>query len=49
LGQARERLSAERAAEISLALSGLAAALQGEVSEPAQLDVYFPDLTRRPS
>jgi hypothetical protein len=49
LGQARERLSAERAAEISLALSGLAAALQGEVSDPAQLEAYFPDLPRHQS
>ncbi|HLP99131.1 MAG TPA: HypC/HybG/HupF family hydrogenase formation chaperone [Sideroxyarcus sp.] len=41
LGQARERLSAERAAELDLALDGLAAAMQGE----ADLDSYFPGIT----
>lgn len=38
LGQARERLTAERAAEIDLALDGVAAALAGE----RDLDGYFP-------
>jgi hypothetical protein len=38
LGQAREHLTAERAAELNLALDGLAAALQGETD----LDAYFP-------
>ena len=41
LGQARETMTAQRAAEINLALDGLAAALQGETD----LDAYFPDLT----
>ena len=41
LGHARERLTAERAAELNLALDGLGAALQGETN----LDAYFPDLT----
>lgn len=41
LGQAREQLAAERAAELNLALDGLAAAMQGETD----LDAYFPDLT----
>ncbi len=41
LGHARERLAPERAAELNLALDGLAAALQGE----SDLDAYFPDLT----
>ncbi len=41
LGHARERLARERAAELNLALDGLAAALQGE----SDLDAYFPDLT----
>lgn len=41
LGQAREKLTAQRVAEINLALDGLAAALQGETN----LDAYFPDLT----
>ena len=41
LGQAREKLTAQRATEINLALDGLAAALQGETN----LDAYFPDLT----
>lgn len=40
LGQAREIMTVQRAAEINLALDGLAAALQGE----ANLDSYFPDL-----
>ena len=41
LGQAREKLTVQRVAEINLALDGLAAALQGG----ANLDAYFPDLT----
>ena len=41
LGQAREKLTAQQADEINLALDGVAAALQGETN----LDVYFPDLT----
>jgi len=41
LGQAREKLTAQRATEINLALDGVAAALQGETN----LDAYFPDLT----
>jgi hydrogenase assembly chaperone HypC/HupF len=41
LGQARERMTAQRADEINLALDGLAAALQGETN----LDAYFPGLT----
>lgn len=41
LGQAREKLTAQRVAEINLALDGLAAALQGETD----LDAYFPGLT----
>ena len=41
LGQAREKLTERRVAEINLALDGLAAALQGETN----LDAYFPDLT----
>ena len=40
LGQAREKLTAQRAAEINLALDGVAAALQRETD----LDAYFPDL-----
>ncbi|MBI5430128.1 MAG: HypC/HybG/HupF family hydrogenase formation chaperone [Nitrosomonadales bacterium] len=44
LGQAREKLTAQRVYEINLALDGLAAALQGESS----LDAYFPDLPLRP-
>lgn len=43
LGQARERLTAQRAAEINLALDGIAAALQGE----ADLDAYFPGFSPR--
>lgn len=41
LGQAREKLTVQRVAEINLALDGLAAALRGETD----LDAYFPDLT----
>lgn len=41
LGQAREKMTAQHAAEINLALDGLAAALQGETN----LDAYFPGLT----
>jgi hydrogenase assembly chaperone HypC/HupF len=43
LGQAREKLTSQRASEINLALDGLEAALQGETN----LDAYFPDLTDR--
>lgn len=38
LGQAREKLTPERAEEINLALDGLAAAMRGETD----LDAYFP-------
>lgn len=38
LGQAREKITEQRADEINLALDGLAAALQGETN----LDAYFP-------
>ncbi len=38
LGQAREKITWQRADEINLALDGLAAALQGETN----LDAYFP-------
>jgi hydrogenase assembly chaperone HypC/HupF len=38
LGQAREKITMQRADEINLALDGLAAALQGETD----LDSYFP-------
>lgn len=41
LGQAREKLTPARAAEIDRALAGVAAALADET----QLDAYFPDLT----
>jgi hydrogenase assembly chaperone HypC/HupF len=41
LGQAREKLTTQQAAEINLALDGVAAALQGETN----LDAYFPDFT----
>ena len=41
LGQAREKLTVQRVAEINLALDGLAAAVQGETN----LDAYFPGLT----
>ena len=40
LGQAREKLTADRVNEINLALDGLAAAMQGETD----LDKYFPNL-----
>ncbi len=40
LGQAREQLTAQRAAELNLALDGLAAAMQGETD----LDAYFPGI-----
>ncbi len=40
LGQAREKLTAEKSVEINLALDGIAAALQGETD----LDGYFPGL-----
>jgi hypothetical protein len=43
LGQARERLTPERAEEIRRALEGVQAALAGET----QLDAYFPDLTAK--
>ncbi len=41
LGQARELLTVERAADINLALDGLAAAMQGQTN----LDAYFPGIT----
>ncbi len=41
LGHAREQITAERAAELNLALDGLAAALKGDTN----LDAYFPGLT----
>jgi hydrogenase assembly chaperone HypC/HupF len=41
LGQAREKLTVQQAAEINLALDGIAAVLQGETD----LDAYFPDFT----
>jgi hydrogenase assembly chaperone HypC/HupF len=40
LGQAREIMTPQKAAEINLALDALAAALQGETD----LDVYFPGI-----
>lgn len=40
LGQARETMTPDRAAEINLALDGLAAAMQGETN----LDAYFPGI-----
>ncbi len=40
LGQAREQLTAQRAAELNLALDALAAAMQGETD----LDAYFPGI-----
>lgn len=43
LGQAREKMTAQHAAEINLALDGLAAAMQGETA----LDAYFPGTTTR--
>jgi hypothetical protein len=44
LGQAREKLTAERVTEINLALDGLEAALQGETN----LEAYFPNLISLP-
>lgn len=44
LGQAREKLTAQRVDEINLALDGLAAALQGDTD----LDAYFPNISLRP-
>lgn len=41
LGQAREKMTAQRAAEINLALDGLAAALQGKTN----LDAFFPGIS----
>ncbi|MBI5007213.1 MAG: HypC/HybG/HupF family hydrogenase formation chaperone [Nitrosomonadales bacterium] len=41
LGQARERLTRQQAAEIELALDGVAAALRGE----KDLAPYFPGIT----
>jgi hydrogenase assembly chaperone HypC/HupF len=41
LGQAREIMTAQHAAEINLALDGLAAALRGET----KLDAFFPGFT----
>ncbi|MBU0622611.1 MAG: HypC/HybG/HupF family hydrogenase formation chaperone [Gammaproteobacteria bacterium] len=41
LGQAREIMTAERAAEIDLALDGVAAAMRGETN----LAAYFPDIS----
>ena len=41
LGQAREKMTAQHATEINLALDGLAAALQGETN----LNAFFPDFT----
>jgi hydrogenase maturation factor len=41
LGRAREKLTMQRAAEINLALDGLAAAMHGETD----LDAFFPGLT----
>jgi hydrogenase assembly chaperone HypC/HupF len=43
LGQARERLTPQRASEINGALTAVTAALKGE----ACLDNYFPDLVHR--
>ncbi len=40
LGRAREQITADRAAELNLALDGLAAALNGDTN----LDAYFPGL-----
>lgn len=40
LGQAREKMTAQHAAEINLALDGLAAAMQGETN----LDAFFPGI-----
>ncbi len=44
LGQAREIITARQAAEINLALDGLAAAMRGETS----LDSYFPSSSTVP-
>jgi hydrogenase assembly chaperone HypC/HupF len=41
LGQAREILTAQQAAEIDLALDGVSAAMRGETD----LDTYFPGIT----
>ncbi|MDO8926566.1 MAG: HypC/HybG/HupF family hydrogenase formation chaperone [Sideroxyarcus sp.] len=41
LGQAREKLTAQQAAEIDLALDGVAAAMRGETD----LAAYFPGIT----
>ncbi|MBI4808134.1 MAG: HypC/HybG/HupF family hydrogenase formation chaperone [Nitrosomonadales bacterium] len=41
LGQAREILTAQQAAEIDLALDGVSAAMRGETD----LDIYFPGIT----
>ena len=41
LGQAREKMTAQHAAELNLALDGLAAALQDEKN----LDAFFPGIT----
>lgn len=41
LGQAREILTAQQAAEIDLALDGVAAAMRGETD----LNAYFPGIT----
>ena len=43
LGQAREKMTAQHAAEINLALDGLAAAMQGETA----LDAYFPGISTK--
>lgn len=40
LGHAREVLTADRAAQINLALDGVAAAMRGETD----LDAYFPEI-----
>lgn len=45
LGQAKEKLTPQRAEEIRLALAGVEAALAGK----ADLDDYFPGLARRGS
>lgn len=41
LGQAREKMTAQHAAELNLALDGLAAALQGKTN----LDAFFPGIS----
>lgn len=43
LGQAREKMTPQHAAEINLALDGLAAALRGETA----LDAYFPGMSTK--